>query len=445
MVTASITTTKSIMNVSQRLHRWLRNRRSSKNHGSFTTAATAPPPTNVFSRLPAEIKQAIFSTLPNVASLQALILTCSFLYHCFLDSESLILAEVLQNEIPRGLLQDAFAALKSSEMTPWNQQTADNLKTLYTTYERPSLPLRWSLRTAIALSEMHGHVEFFANRFVSSTFSLNPVTGNPQSKYVTASASELIRIQRAIYRFEFYCNLSAFREKRDDGCSDIYASNFHKYAPWENEQLACIREHLIQAVLDRIVSLTYERTIISRKLIYLALDTLPEDGERLIQTSYSLQVSNPIGSFPWHDIPLGLRLLRQFICATSYKERRRLTQNQPLCSETFFVFHSGTISDIPLSNMDSELQRIYIHPPFANDDDRGPEEAWRWAHADCRPSNWFNFTKHKGLRDMGYVMWDFSRLAESGILEREVDKIVMPEGLISLLGQFRTACWSVGG
>ena len=149
---------------------------------------------------------------------------------------------------------------------------------------------------------------------------------------------------------------------------------------------------------------------------------------------------------PWHDIPLGLKFLRQFICATSYKERRRISQTHALSPESFFVFPSGIIGDLSLSNMTSELQRHYMRPQFANDDDRGPEEAWRWAHANYRPSDWVNFVKHKGLRDIGYVMWDSSRLAEWGILEKEVDKIAMPKGLLTLFGQrqCRIASWSVG-
>ena len=265
MATTSNPMRKSFMNVSQRLHRFLRRRGASQINGSFRTAATASSSANTFISLSAEIKQAIFSFLPDVASLQALIMTCSSLYQCFLDSESVILAKVLQYEIPHCLLHDAFAALKSSEMTPWNQQTADNLKHLYTTYEQPPLPPKWSLRTATMLSEMHGHIDFFANRFASSVFSINPVTGDPQPEYVTASPNELVRIKRAFYRFEFYCNLIAFLRKCDGDCSDIFANSFHKYAPWENEQLACIREHLIEAALDRIVSLAHEKKTIFQR------------------------------------------------------------------------------------------------------------------------------------------------------------------------------------
>ena len=257
MATTSSSSPKGFKNVSKRLHGLLRTRGSSKDHGSCTTAATAPPLANALSGLSAEIKQAIFSLLP-VASMQALILTCSSLYHCFLDSESAILAKLLQDEIPHSLLQDAFTTFKSSEMTPWNQQTTDNLKILHAAYEKAPLPPKWSLRTATALIEMHSHVEFFANSFASATISQNPVTGHPLPYSGTASPSELVRIKRALYRFEHYCNLSIFRSKHDGGCSSIFARNDRTYAPWENEQLACIREHLLKAVFDGKTSLVDE-------------------------------------------------------------------------------------------------------------------------------------------------------------------------------------------
>ena len=264
MANASNFMPKGLKNVLKKVQHCLRTRRSPKSHGSLITASTAPLRTNTLSGLSAEINQAIFSMLPDLTSLRALMLTCSSLYHCFLDAESLILAKVIENEIPRSLLSDAFATLKSSEMTPWNQQTADNFRNLFTTFENPPLPPKWSLRTATALSDMHGHVEFFANRFVSTTFSQNPVTGHPQPEYIKASPKELVRIKRAFYRFEFYCNLLAFQRKCDGGCSNVFATNFSKYAPWENEQLACIREHLVEAVSDGRLCLLYETQLLQK-------------------------------------------------------------------------------------------------------------------------------------------------------------------------------------
>lgn len=56
----------------------------------------------------------------------------------------------------------------------------------------------------------------------------------------------MIRIQRAFYRFEVYCNLFQnperfdFREQRD-----IF---FLKFSDWENEQLACMYDYLFRVI-----------------------------------------------------------------------------------------------------------------------------------------------------------------------------------------------------
>ena len=185
-------------------------------------------------------------------------------------------------------------------------------------------------------------------------------------------------------------------------------------------------------------SASYMKPNFSRRLIPLALKNLPDTSARRI-THRSPPDWNV--NLPWYYLPLGLKFLHQFVAADSYKERFRGSHSRSLSSESFFIFPSSTTDRLPLSDLDDEDQRNYIPPSFANDGDSGPEEAWRWAHADYRPSDWFNVIKFKGLRDLGYVMWDSSRLAESGILDRAVDEVARPKGL---LGNYGSAYWGVG-
>ena len=242
---------KGLPKVRRIAHSFLRTQQPSENHKSSTCTITSPAPLNSLSGLPVEIKQAILSSLPDMASLKALISTCSCFYYSFLHCESLILTNVLLNQITPSLMPNAVATFKSSEMIPWTKETAENLSMLYTTGETFAGPRKWTLRNALVLSKMHEHVQFFTHRLTVDALLLHPVTGLPEADPTPVSPSELRRIQRALYRFEFYCNLFAFKRKCNGGSDKIFSINFRKYAPWENEQLACIYDHLMQYVSKR--------------------------------------------------------------------------------------------------------------------------------------------------------------------------------------------------
>ena len=212
------------------------------------------PPLHHLEGLPVEIKQLIFSFLPDIPSLAALISTCSSLYYSFLDRESYILAQILPSQIPSSLIASALATFKSSATIPGTKESTDSLATLYTSSETPASLPRLTLRSALAFSRMHDHVQFFANSFTSSALSHHPVTGAPVTDGMPVSSSELDRIQATLYRFEYFCNLFAFRRKCSGSGTEISAFNLRKFEPWENEQLACICDYLVQAVSERTFS-----------------------------------------------------------------------------------------------------------------------------------------------------------------------------------------------
>ena len=228
----------------KKAHGFFRIWRSSKAHEPSPSPSRLPPPSNSLLGLPAEIKQLIFEQLPDILSLRALISTCSTLRCVFLKSESSILAEVLQRQIPSSLMYPALAILKSSEPTPWSRQTAEDLITLYTNTDKSSLLRELSLRNAIRFSEMHDHVHFFANRFATYALSQHPVAGIPGLTPVPTSPNELSRIERTFYRFQLYCNLIAWRKQGLSNRCTISSVISGGFAPWENEQLACVIDYL---------------------------------------------------------------------------------------------------------------------------------------------------------------------------------------------------------
>lgn len=252
---------KSLLKARRIAHSFLRTQQPSDNHEPSTCTITTPAPLNSLPGLPVEIKEAIFSSLPDIASLIALISTCSCFYYSFLDRESSILTKVLLNQVTPSVMPNAVATFESSEMTPWTKETAENLLMLSTTGEEFSGLRRWTLRNALVLSKMHEHVQFFAHRLTVDALLLHPVTGLPDADQAPVSPSEFRRIQRALYRFEFCCNLYAFRKKCNGGCSEKFSIHFRKFAPWENEQLACVYDHLIKYASKRTDSPSLHRKI----------------------------------------------------------------------------------------------------------------------------------------------------------------------------------------
>ena len=232
----------------RKAHHFLRTQVFSKNHES------PQPPPNSLLGLPAEMQQKIFSSLADVASLRALILTCSILYRSFRAVEPLTIANIIRAQIDPSLMQDALTTLHFSRITPCSPSVAHNLHRTYARGETSFSVPTWTLRDTLDLSELHSHVEFFARTFASSALSHNPVTGLPKTDPVKISPSELIRIERTFYRFELYHTSFAERQDFSIGRTETFTAQdralylFTYFAPWENEQLACIRDYLVEVL-----------------------------------------------------------------------------------------------------------------------------------------------------------------------------------------------------
>lgn len=48
--------------------------------------------------------------------------------------------------------------------------------------------------------------------------------------------------------------------------------------------------------------------------------------------------------------------------------------------------------------------------PLDDDNDSGPAEAWRWAHATYTKDRFYFLEDHRRLRQRGCVMWDLTTL-----------------------------------
>ena len=469
MATVVSAISKGLRKAYSRAHRFLRAQEPSKNDEVSPPTATFPPPSNSLLGVPVEIKHAIFSSLPDVASLKALILTCTCLYHAFLDAASPTLTKILQVQIDPGLMRDALTTYHSSRISPRSRPAAQDLlrgciqsrndllrgciqsrndllrgymrrrHDLLKGYIQSRTPLilpTWTLHSALELSEIHGHVQYFAYKFASFALSHNPVSGRPEKKAASISLSEITRIQRTLYRFEIYYNI--FAEPVGPQCgrrTDFNHDSFDHdmivrdgylskgFAPWENEQLACIRDFL----LEELCSCTCYSTFVFR------------DYKKLTDLAFKRAANKHYPGKDWNEydpkshLSLGLARLHRLVLAETRTERDQILYGQSPANEDVLLASLDSRSNLyetPLEDLTEEEQRVLIPPQVADDDDNGPVEAWWWVHAGVTPNLWYNNVMMQDVRRWGYVMWDSTRLAEWKVLDRDWLRLPVPRGKI---------------
>ena len=214
------------------------------------------PSTSPFVSLAPELKQATFSALPDISTLSSLVSTCSTFYHTFRDAEPLIIKSILHNQIGSHLLFDALIVLESRTLVSYNEETvaqlldsyAERALTITSNYQK----LR--LRHVVAISSLYDAIDCLSEDFAYSALATNIVTGLDEPSPTPLSALESNRIKRTFYRYELYYNV--FREREGPGLKwsanktlqDLF---FEMCEPWENEQLRCVREYLLERLRIR--------------------------------------------------------------------------------------------------------------------------------------------------------------------------------------------------
>jgi len=161
---------------------------STSSSATYITAKKDPTKsqgyTNTFPSLLPEIKHAIFCSLPDVASLKALILTCSSFYYTFLNTQSLVLKEIIRNQISADMISLAFVLSRSCDLRPWSRAGVLDFLSHFPGYRAPIL---WTLPRALLVSELHSHIKFFAADFAATKLAGEASQGHPYTKSIVSS------------------------------------------------------------------------------------------------------------------------------------------------------------------------------------------------------------------------------------------------------------------
>lgn len=191
--------------------------------------------------LSVELQQIILSNIPDVLSLRSAALSCRALYNALLSAETIITTRVLLNQVSFDVLPEAYITQEASCLEPHTEKNVRDFIARHLHERRPP-PEIWTLCDAVLAAKLHACVSELALQFIATTAKKSPVCGTRP-----ATRAETSRVERAMYRFEIFCNL--FREFWDsDFLEQLWDFFFSNFSPWENEQLACVHDYLVQAV-----------------------------------------------------------------------------------------------------------------------------------------------------------------------------------------------------
>ena len=382
---------------------------------------------NPFLSLPPELKQTIFSALPDAVTLSSLVLTCSDFYNTFRNAESLIIKSILHNQIGSHLLFDALIVLESRMLTPYNEKAVGQLLDLYAR-RAPTITSnhqKWKLRHVVAVSSLHNTIECLSHNLACSALATNPVTGLGEPSPTPLSAQESNRIKRTFYRYELFCTV--FRTRREyelnwKACKTLQCFFFQMSEPWENEQLRCVRDYLFDRLCIRMCPWRLCDQV--KQLTCLAYNDVAEHDvewgrfEKRCVIEWDHYDDMPIHSWTEFYLLFGLSRLHQLFDTSTFDERCRLLKPRKKCPGYSLSAGLGEVRFIQEErkyHMDLTANPLITESAIGSD--RGPEEAWRWAtiaNGLLRGSGgqWT-------LRRRGYVMWDLTRLAAGGLLDQD--------------------------
>jgi hypothetical protein len=121
---------------------------------------------------------------------------------------------------------------------------------------------------------------------------------------------------------------------------------------------------------------------------------------------------------------LGLRFINRARKAKSYSRRERILKKNFGTHSPFFFLQDalqylnrlgpGLTTEAfttPLSGYDSKLLATVRLSPSAHEPDPGPDEVWRAKHYESIREEFVMGSRHRYLRERGYVFWDHDRLA----------------------------------
>ncbi|EFW22729.1 conserved hypothetical protein [Coccidioides posadasii str. Silveira] len=355
--------------------------------------------------LPTELKQLILAAIPDVMSLRSAALCCWSMYQAFMGAEKLITPQVLTSQLNPELLHYALVAHEAAKYTvPWTPETAEAFIRRLLSKSNPMLvPKPSRLSEALPIAGFYNLVQHFVDDFVSAMFSTPFGPANQEQGSWALSSSEVNRIEIAFYRFEIYCKLFKGGTDQDPFAGHLPDQKeiFHKmFPPWENEQLACVHDYLLERVKNGTNDFHYQ---MQEGIYHGCIAYHLSQGLSYLHTL----LSNPL-IITTEDYDRPLRSTQLWFLEHSLID---------IAARQYFTTESSNIA---------EVKRAF---PHTSDLDTGPIDVWDWARRSRAYRPLVSNERPIPLRKWGYVMWDRARLDGWGVLrttwgEREAYSVI---------------------
>ncbi|KAL0935715.1 uncharacterized protein CTRU02_210306 [Colletotrichum truncatum] len=399
--------------------------------------------------LPDELWVAIFSYLPDFNNLRDAALTCLTWFRCAPSA----CRQVILNETNQHTLPEAIMALESSKFSPRDLNMVAAYSDKYLK-KRPPIPPSISMADGAALAEISKCARHLTDKY--QEFALQRLTKEqrgladdrrdwpqPPASPEEPTAAETARFQRALYRFEVYCNLFKDPEvvRFNLDVVNFQRAHFFDYlSPWEMEQLVGVRDYLAAAIIGPPLYALVEL----RKLEALSKHHCgPRNGQQVVYWTGPVLPPNlergdcHIKQNQARLLCFGIKFLYKVSITptTQFYQLLLALPQQPRYNSynrvgEIYVWFSDAVDECnELSNLElpldkpvgawtTEEYREHVRQSLVTQDtDKGPEEAWYWAY------QWFpgfenNDLRMTNCRLFGLFFWDSERLKNVNFFTR---------------------------
>ena len=217
-----------------------------------------PPPAKLES-LPPELRCQILSSLPTLDDLKSAVHASPVLYQQYIADRKPILNSVLRHTLGDKVFVDAYAVQKSTGMERPPNLPADLAVQVFMMECREHYANPAIISGVCVAGDLIGMAAFY-------TSTIQPLLQRVPAMFLRnldrslqtgcLSKTERVRMLRALYRFQLWCNLhgtSDIAVTRDRAVDrvDMLMYFFEVFEPWESEEISCIHE-LFLDVYDRI-------------------------------------------------------------------------------------------------------------------------------------------------------------------------------------------------
>ena len=412
--------------------------------------------TNFLEQLEPEMQRQILLEAETPSHIHSLIRASPRLYQVFLHNKDFVLSTVARRQFHPAALSDALTFAKASQLKqPVSRQDALKFCRIESSEQTLWRDTMSSPAEVTALCRLAGNIRFIMQDYARYTLPIMEQLGRSHrlevwpDYYPKASTSstrfsrsEQGRLERAFCRFEIYryifARCSTSLDHEIGVCPSAPSINpseqakmyLEQFPDFQITEILCVRDYLHRRLRG-----------ICTKMESEAVDTMsPEtfvfdpEGDDSNEWESGLHVftenckRSQITHFE-HLMTLGLPYIRQLLEAAGERKRELFVNHCPGAVIRHFEtrFLSEAIEHLggnPTLEHASSLPGTGPLNPYQIDLPFNPDipDAWLWAHPRAPPRT-LKDNANKGLRDWGYVFWDYDRLQASGILKHDSDDV----------------------